>query len=376
MNPIVADIFHGDRVIGDRPGEPNGFIQAAAAGIKGIIHKATQGVVSADPLYAARRNMAAAAGVPLWGAYDFNTGDPVSQQVEFFMKAAQPDKATFCVLDFEDNTHSEMTLAQCVEYLRQGDAALSEICGIERRFGIYSGNRIKELITGADQGTRDFLALHPFWLSEYGLVARLVDVNGHPLPWSRYSLWQCSADGAGPLPHSVPGIPVNGLDLNVCDSGYDRLAAEWTGGATPSSAIAQPAPSTAAVPAIASSVSMGPRQHNIVATCFGGAGDSEASAYGGHVDPNQPGVALPFRFRTPPKVTVYGGNQSVTCAVVDVGPHNTNDQYWASASRPQAESQSGNHAGIDMTPAVFAALGVNPGDPAYGEMTVDWEFAA
>jgi hypothetical protein len=120
----------------------------------------------------------------------------------------------------------------------------------------------------------------------------------------------------------------------------------------------------------------GMMQTNITATCFGGSGDKEASAYGGAVDPEMFGVALPFHFPHPrPKVSVIRAGKSVVCAIVDVGPHNTNDPYWAKAARPRAESQDGNQAGIDMTPAVFAALGIGPCDPAYGLTHVDWEFA-
>lgn len=114
---------------------------------------------------------------------------------------------------------------------------------------------------------------------------------------------------------------------------------------------------------------------DIVATCFGGPGDREASAYGGMVDPNAPGVALPYRFADPrPKVRVTHGGTSVDCTIVDVGPHNTNDPYWSKAARPLAENQAGNHAGIDMTPAVFTGLGIEPSSPDYGMTRVDWEF--
>jgi lysozyme len=380
MNPVVADVFHLDRIIGDRPGEPNGLIQALNAGIQGLIHKATQGVRTVDPLYASRRAMAAAAGIPLWGAYDFNTADPVEQQVDFFFDAARPDASTFCVIDFEDNSAGNMTLAQLLEYLRLADARLG------RMFGIYSGNRIKQVIPAATEEERAFLAEHPLWLCEYGPTARLVDVNGRPLPWSSYMLWQCSADGAGPLPHSVPGIAVNGLDLSVIAGTIEKLAADWIGGAvspaaSPIGEVASeieaafaPRAPAAAVPTPSISPAPG-RQTHITATCFGGAGDNEASAYGGRVDPAKPGVALPFRFRVPSKVIVYRGDASVVCDIVDVGPHNTNDPYWLNGARPLAESQNGNHAGIDMTPATFAALGIVPNDPAYGETLVDWAFA-
>jgi hypothetical protein len=117
-------------------------------------------------------------------------------------------------------------------------------------------------------------------------------------------------------------------------------------------------------------------QSNIVATCFGGAGDRETSAYGGIVDPTCPGVALPFHFSgVCPKVMVMRNGVSVACDVVDVGPHNTNDPYWAKNARPLAESATGNKAGIDMTPAVFAALGIVPSDPQWGLTVINWQFA-
>lgn len=117
------------------------------------------------------------------------------------------------------------------------------------------------------------------------------------------------------------------------------------------------------------------RQLNIVATCFGGAGDRETSAYGGMVDPEMFGVALPFHFADPrPKIVVMRGGRSVTCEIVDVGPHTVRDPYWSTSSRPMAEKATGNHAGIDMTPAVFAALGIGPRDPQFGMTVVDWEF--
>jgi hypothetical protein len=118
------------------------------------------------------------------------------------------------------------------------------------------------------------------------------------------------------------------------------------------------------------------RQTSIVATCFGGAGDRESDAYGGMVDPTLPGVALPFHFHVNPlpQVRVICGDKSVVCAIVDVGPHSINDPYWLTAARPQAERATGNKAGIDLTPAVFAALGIGPTDPAFGLTKVSWEF--
>jgi uncharacterized protein (TIGR02594 family) len=118
------------------------------------------------------------------------------------------------------------------------------------------------------------------------------------------------------------------------------------------------------------------RMTGIIATVFGGSSDPNTSAYDGHrITNSELGVALPYHFSgTRPKVRVYANGRSVDCTICDVGPWNTNDPYWTTHSRPEAESgtdNSGrrtNHAGIDLTPAAAAALGID------GKGTVDWEF--
>jgi hypothetical protein len=91
---------------------------------------------------------------------------------------------------------------------------------------------------------------------------------------------------------------------------------------------------------------------------------------------DRPGVALPYRFPKGkrPRVRVWHNGKSVDCDVVDVGPWNTDDPYWLSNARPQAEGgidhrgRTTNKAGIDLTPAADAALGLN------GKGIVDFEI--
>lgn len=92
QTPRVVDISHHNIV--------KDFALVAAAGIWGVIHKATQGRAYRDPDYAMRRKAATNAGL-LWGAYHFNTGDAVELQVENFIKTAQPDERRLMVLDYE-----------------------------------------------------------------------------------------------------------------------------------------------------------------------------------------------------------------------------------------------------------------------------------
>jgi D-alanyl-D-alanine carboxypeptidase-like protein len=115
----------------------------------------------------------------------------------------------------------------------------------------------------------------------------------------------------------------------------------------------------------------------VTGTVFGGPQDEQPVAYPdvGSDWAKHPGVALPFKFRgSRPKVTVSANGKSVVCPIVDVGPWNTNDPYWINAARPQAESGTDlsgrrtNGAGIDLTPAAAAAIGLD------GKGQVVWFF--
>lgn len=119
------------------------------------------------------------------------------------------------------------------------------------------------------------------------------------------------------------------------------------------------------------------RTFTVIGTVFGGPGDDQAVAYSDVTSgwAERPGVALPFRFRGQrPNVIVSANEKTVMCQIVDVGPWNTNDPYWMTGARPQAESGTDisgrptNRAGIDLTPAAATALGLN------GKGQVVWFF--
>jgi len=119
-------------------------------------------------------------------------------------------------------------------------------------------------------------------------------------------------------------------------------------------------------------------QCGIICTVFGG-DDYNVSAYDETLVLNDEDfyVALPDRFEGErPLVRVYncetGANEFAE--IWDVGPWNTNNPYWETGDRPQAESgtdMSGrktNGAGIDLSPALAEALGID------GMGQVDWDF--
>jgi hypothetical protein len=144
------------------------------------------------------------------------------------------------------------------------------------------------------------------------------------------------------------------------------------------------------VPTVEGPAAGGGRFTNIAATEFGGGAETGMdSAYGGTVNPDAPEVALPAKVpasKRQIRLFSVSNGRSVVCKVNDVGPWNTRDKYWEGDGRPLAEAQHRNRtpaqngqvptndAGIDLTPAVYEALGI-PGSVNTRQTHVDWEFA-
>jgi len=167
------------------------FAAAKAAGIAGVIHKATQGLSYADPTYAEHRDAAIDAGL-LWGAYHFGTGSDGVQQAAFFLETVLPKKGTLLVLDFEANPQGpSMTLEEARAFVTH----VREATG--RWPGLYSGHYIKDLL---GTSTDSVLANCWFWLSQYGPTPVV------PPNWPAWTMWQYTDGGLGPEPHTVPGI--------------------------------------------------------------------------------------------------------------------------------------------------------------------------
>src|SRR5713226_366223 len=108
---VVVDISHHNA-------NPD-FAQAAAAGIVGVIHKATQGLSFKDSMNQTNRQKALDAGL-LWGAYHFGTGADGAAQADFFLATVNPGPDTLLVLDYEPNTQgATMTLDQARAFVTE-----------------------------------------------------------------------------------------------------------------------------------------------------------------------------------------------------------------------------------------------------------------
>src|SRR5437667_9726212 len=105
---VVVDISHhnGNVDLG----------KAQAAGIVGVIHKATQGTSMTDNMYDQNRQQAVAAGLR-WGAYHFGTKAAGAAQGDSFLNTANADDQTLLLLDYEPTGNRTMPLDQAREFV-------------------------------------------------------------------------------------------------------------------------------------------------------------------------------------------------------------------------------------------------------------------
>jgi lysozyme len=181
---VVVDISHHKGNVD--------LTKAKAAGIVGVIQKATQGTSLVDQTYGQNRQKAEAAGL-LWGAYHFGAKADGAAQADFFLSKANPDEQTLLVLDYEPNGNATMTLDQARAFVSR----VNEVTG---RFpGLYSGSLIKEQLGG--QPVDPILSQCFLWIAQYGPQPKNI-----PQTWPTWTLWQYTDGNVGPDPHSVDGI--------------------------------------------------------------------------------------------------------------------------------------------------------------------------
>ena len=210
INPMVVDLSHYDNV---GPTPPNttlqGFKEAYASGIRGVINKVTEGPGIIDKSFGWRRKPALAAGL-LYAAYHFIRPGDVALQVDKFLAAATPDDKLGLALDHEDR---RVPLDAAREFLER----VHDKTG--RWPSLYSGFLVKEQLGSKKD---KFWAGIRLWLSHYSSRPTW------PPCWSVPWLWQYTGDGVGPSPHGVPGIePGHQLDINSFDGTEEELAKTW-----------------------------------------------------------------------------------------------------------------------------------------------------
>lgn len=194
-------------------------VKAMHAGVRAVIHKASEGATFQDPKYRARREQARAAGL-LWGAYHFSSSRPAREQADNFLAAAQwgdpavdNSKTLFC-LDFEPSSSGpDMTLDQAHEFVSR----------VKDKTGrwpmVYGGNMLRDAVQA--HGADPILKNCPLWYARY----RNQPVGIPTDTWPHFTLWQYTDGRAGPLPHAFPGLDATDRD---CFAGTEvQLKAQW-----------------------------------------------------------------------------------------------------------------------------------------------------
>jgi lysozyme len=186
---------------------------AQAAGVLGIIHKASQGTTFPDAQYAPRREQAREQGL-LWGAYHFGNGDDGIAQAEYFLNAASPDSETLLILDFESNpAGSTMSLEEARDFVTH----IQSITG--NWPGLYGGSYLKEKL---GVGSDPVLANCWLWLAQYGPTAVV------PPNWPSWTLWQWTDGHIVPDTQPIPGISPCDRSYYIADAA--QLQSRWAAG--------------------------------------------------------------------------------------------------------------------------------------------------
>lgn len=218
INPLVVDLSHWDPA--------DDYSKVKAAGIVGVIYKATDDTTYNDPTYKSQKQKAKAAGLK-WGSYHFAHPGSVQGQVDNYLNFAKPEPDEIFCLDWENANDGVMPPTEAKAWIAKVEDAL----GRPNQCVIYSGNVAKEQIHGKD----DFFGARRLWLAQYSTTP-VVQAS-----WTAFWLWQFTDGQVGPTPHFIPGV--GPCDINSYSGSAEQLAAEWASG----SGVPVPVPPTPTV---------------------------------------------------------------------------------------------------------------------------------
>ena len=194
---VVIDLSHYNTI--------TSFTEIKSAGIVGIIHKATQATNWIDSTYAERKQQALDAGL-WWGAYHFGTNEDGAAQAQYFLSKVNPGPNDLLALDFEENPHSQMTIAQAEQFV-------TEVFNQTGRYPGFYSDALAGKMLGNNKSA--VLANCWFWRAQYGASAPIV-----PPTWPTWTMWQYTQSG-----------PVSGIsapcDRDTFNGTMDQLSQLW-----------------------------------------------------------------------------------------------------------------------------------------------------
>lgn len=203
---IVVDLSHHQGSVD--------FTQVAAAGVLGVVHKATQGTRYVDDRFAPRRELARSRGL-LYGGYHFGTTGDVDGQVRSFLAQLRPED--LAVLDVERNpgAPASMTLAEAERFVlavRDARGAFPVVYG--------GGDYLRDVLR---PGPDSVLGVCPLWWASYTSVALRPDRL--PACWRGADLWQHTEGVHGFEPHVLAGV--GPCDRDAWGRSDEELRAFW-----------------------------------------------------------------------------------------------------------------------------------------------------
>lgn len=196
--PVCIDISHWQNF-------PD-FDEVKASGVKGMIHKATEGTSYIDPNRAENCSNALAAGLAISTYFWLKPGDGRAQ-AEFYLQTIDPQQGERVVIDYEEDGCTLTTLKDAVQALLD--------YGSNLKITVYSGHLIKQQLSGRD----DFLATTTdLWLAQY--TSDESSISWETATWPEWALWQYSETG------ELPGVDGSYVDFNNYN-GTDDEFVKW-----------------------------------------------------------------------------------------------------------------------------------------------------
>jgi len=192
------------------------FGQVKAAGVLGVIHKATQGFATVDARCAPRRDLATSVGLR-FGVYHFGTEGDGARQADHFLAHAQP--GDLMVLDFEANSGgSHMDAVEAACFIERIHEKTGRWPGFYTTRG-WASAQIPE-------------ALRPRFAPCWLWLARYADAPGTvPAPWQTWTLWQHTDGVVGATPHACDGV--GACDRDKFSGSAEEFQAFWSAQARP-----------------------------------------------------------------------------------------------------------------------------------------------
>lgn len=203
--PKFVDLSHYDDL--------QDIAKVKAAGILGIVNKATEGPGMVDKTFTIRRPVVGDAGM-LYGAYHFVRPGNMAQQAAHFLEVVGDPTGLLLALDHEV---AGVSLADAQEWLQ----IVHDRVGRWPVYYSYSAMLMQSF--GARQSA--FFSQVRLWLASYTATPRWPTEV-----WPSWWGWQYTGDSAGQPPHNVPGIVLEGgkgIDMNAFNGTDQELIEQW-----------------------------------------------------------------------------------------------------------------------------------------------------